>query len=863
MIHQIADENGTLKHIILSVMDTDKGSSMDSNIIDFPHSSFRVDSLGELVSTVDGQMYGYPACCCCCYCDPDEAAAAAAAAATVGGGGGQQAPSMTADSMIVQQQQQQQQQQDVIMMTVMQHDIGSIGRRSSGRNSTSNVSAYQHHHHQVPMMQSSLPQTGPQQPQHMGPHQTPYHSMSPLMTHNKEFGRNKVHHGNKGPRSQNSYKQHSKMNHHHERNNHHSSGGDQNNHHNSYNNHAPTYNSVASGGGRSSTNNVSAYQQHHNHQGALMHSNLPAGAQQHQQLDTAQPQAGSQLQAQQPSRRSMSPMVVHNKEFNRGKPHLSGSKGSRGGLNPYKQHGKMNHHLDRNDHNDSGDHNSHHNNQHNNVGEQNHQSKNGREQNYPIDGGDHRPPPKQQHQQQQHQQQQHQQQQQQRQQEQLRQHDLQLPQQQQQQQEPQQQQQPQQQLQPQKQQQPQQQPQKQQQQKQQKHQRQNQNSTVPVSKKDAPVVSEASATSTVAPTSQEHVAPSQGDIDNKHQASLLIEPSPNDPASNNQTPSSNSTASGGGRNSTNNVSSHQQHHNHSNTSVQSSLPAGTSPPPPQPPQPPQQLPPPPSSSPPPPQQQQLDPAQPQAGSQPQSLQQQVQPPPRRSMSPTVSHNKEFNRGKTHLSGGKGPKGGSNAHKQHGKTNHHLDRSDHNDSGDLNGRQNHQHNNNVGEQNHHSKNGREQQNHSVEGNDHKSHKQQQQQQQRQRQSTTVTGCKKDGSAAPSAASMASGNQEHLAPSHVSPVNARNCSPPNRGQHLNHNQNNHHHHHHGTNQSIKITNLLKQCRNKFATNMAKLVQNSLSGYSDTKFAGLLLIIFTMFATLLAIFIHYYIIAPVNGS
>ena len=103
---------------------------------------------------------------------------------------------------------------------------------------------------------------------------------------------------------------------------------------------------------------------------------------------------------------------------------------------------------------------------------------------------------------------------------------------------------------------------------------------------------------------------------------------------------------------------------------------------------------------------------------------------------------------------------------------------------------------------------------------------------------------------------------------------NTSPPNRVQNHHHNNNsnhhyhnnhNHHHQHHGNNQqqSIKVSNLLKQCRNKFVTNMGKLVQNSLSSYSDTKFAGLLLIMFTMFAMLLAIFIHYYIIAPVNGS
>lgn len=63
------------------------------------------------------------------------------------------------------------------------------------------------------------------------------------------------------------------------------------------------------------------------------------------------------------------------------------------------------------------------------------------------------------------------------------------------------------------------------------------------------------------------------------------------------------------------------------------------------------------------------------------------------------------------------------------------------------------------------------------------------------------------------------------------------------------------------SIKFSSLFRQCRTKFVTMLGRLVQNSLSSYSDTKFAGLLLILFTIFAMLLAIFIHLYIVAPVS--
>lgn len=51
MVHQIADENGTLKHIILSVMrSNDDGASLDSTVITLPQGAFRIDSHGDLVS---------------------------------------------------------------------------------------------------------------------------------------------------------------------------------------------------------------------------------------------------------------------------------------------------------------------------------------------------------------------------------------------------------------------------------------------------------------------------------------------------------------------------------------------------------------------------------------------------------------------------------------------------------------------------------------------------------------------------------------------------------------------------------------------------------------------------------------------
>lgn len=76
------------------------------------------------------------------------------------------------------------------------------------------------------------------------------------------------------------------------------------------------------------------------------------------------------------------------------------------------------------------------------------------------------------------------------------------------------------------------------------------------------------------------------------------------------------------------------------------------------------------------------------------------------------------------------------------------------------------------------------------------------------------------------------------------------------HNNNNKSSSLHHH-----PIKFSNLVRQCRNRFVSTLGNLVQNSLSSYSDTKFAGLLLVLFTVFAMLLAIFIHLYIVAPVN--
>lgn len=51
MVHQIADESGTLKHIILSIMNTnDDGSQMNNSLINLPSCTFRIDSRGEVVS---------------------------------------------------------------------------------------------------------------------------------------------------------------------------------------------------------------------------------------------------------------------------------------------------------------------------------------------------------------------------------------------------------------------------------------------------------------------------------------------------------------------------------------------------------------------------------------------------------------------------------------------------------------------------------------------------------------------------------------------------------------------------------------------------------------------------------------------
>lgn len=78
---------------------------------------------------------------------------------------------------------------------------------------------------------------------------------------------------------------------------------------------------------------------------------------------------------------------------------------------------------------------------------------------------------------------------------------------------------------------------------------------------------------------------------------------------------------------------------------------------------------------------------------------------------------------------------------------------------------------------------------------------------------------------------------------------------------HHHNHNHHHHHHNHQPIKFSSLMRQCRNKITATLGTVVQNSFSSYSDTKFALLLVVVFTIFAMLLAIFIHLYILPPVN--
>lgn len=94
--------------------------------------------------------------------------------------------------------------------------------------------------------------------------------------------------------------------------------------------------------------------------------------------------------------------------------------------------------------------------------------------------------------------------------------------------------------------------------------------------------------------------------------------------------------------------------------------------------------------------------------------------------------------------------------------------------------------------------------------------------------------------------------------------------NSSSHFHHNHNHqqqsskhhhhHQHHHHQQQQQVKLGTLVRQCRGKLASVLGRAIQNSLSSYNTRKFAGLLITLFTMFAMLLAIFIHLYIIAPV---
>lgn len=96
---------------------------------------------------------------------------------------------------------------------------------------------------------------------------------------------------------------------------------------------------------------------------------------------------------------------------------------------------------------------------------------------------------------------------------------------------------------------------------------------------------------------------------------------------------------------------------------------------------------------------------------------------------------------------------------------------------------------------------------------------------------------------------------------------------RGYPSSHSSNNHNHHHHhhqngssstgksSTPQPVRKTNLIRQCRTKVATLLGRLVKNSLSSCSDTKFVTVLLTLFTCVASLLAMCIHSFIVAPVT--
>lgn len=97
------------------------------------------------------------------------------------------------------------------------------------------------------------------------------------------------------------------------------------------------------------------------------------------------------------------------------------------------------------------------------------------------------------------------------------------------------------------------------------------------------------------------------------------------------------------------------------------------------------------------------------------------------------------------------------------------------------------------------------------------------------------------------------------------NSNNCSNSNS---INYNSN-HHNHHHANSSSkttaaahpVKVSSLVRQSRVKLVDLLGKLVRNSLSSCSDTKFAGVLLVLFTTFAMLLALLIHVYFVAPVT--
>jgi len=88
---------------------------------------------------------------------------------------------------------------------------------------------------------------------------------------------------------------------------------------------------------------------------------------------------------------------------------------------------------------------------------------------------------------------------------------------------------------------------------------------------------------------------------------------------------------------------------------------------------------------------------------------------------------------------------------------------------------------------------------------------------------------------------------------------NTSSHNHQQHIsNHNGHNSHKH---QQQHVKLSTMIKQCRNRLFSGLGKMVRKSFSSCSDTKFASLIILVFTVFAVLLAYFIHLYLVAHVT--